>query len=204
MSAVTDALMDVSGVRRLCVSASSSAAFSCSFRRSASASLARSNAALELLIEPRDFLAARLRFARAPLRARGQLADDHRQDDERNELRPVAAIAERESGRRDEVPREASDGARPRRRRPVPCRTTAGHDEHEQQHLRGGRPVDRRAEQLEHGDGQRDRGHREDCTAAPGSTSDGTTRWRENWACRLWLGVLHGFGSSDDRLRRPL
>ena len=45
ISAVTAALIDVSGVRRLCVSASSSAAFSCSLRRAASASLARSKAA---------------------------------------------------------------------------------------------------------------------------------------------------------------
>ena len=45
MSAVTAALIAVSGVRRLCVSASSSAALSCSLRRAASASLARSNAA---------------------------------------------------------------------------------------------------------------------------------------------------------------
>jgi hypothetical protein len=44
ISAVTAALIEVSGVRRLCVSASSSAAFSCSLRLAASASLARSNA----------------------------------------------------------------------------------------------------------------------------------------------------------------
>ena len=50
MSAVTDALMAVSGVRRLCVSASSSAAFTCSLRRSASTSLARSERALQFLV----------------------------------------------------------------------------------------------------------------------------------------------------------
>ena len=58
ISAVTAALIAVSGVRRLCVSASSSAALSCSLRRAASASLARSNAALQLLIEPLDLLPA--------------------------------------------------------------------------------------------------------------------------------------------------
>ena len=77
---MTAALIAVSGVRRLCVSASSSADLSCSLRRAASASLARSNASLQLLIEPFDLLTARLRFRRPPFRARRELAA-HRGDD---------------------------------------------------------------------------------------------------------------------------
>ena len=145
MSAVTDALMAVSGVRRLCVSASSSAAFSCSLRRAASASLARSNAAPQLLIELLDFAAALLRLELAPLGPRRQLADDDRGDGEREERDPVVRILDGEADRRQEVVRE-----RERRRRPSAA--SAGpvpHDardqqDGEQQHRRGGAGGDRR------------------------------------------------------------
>src|SRR5438132_819605 len=68
-SVVTDALMDVSGVRRSCVTASSGAGFSCSLRRSVSASLALSNASVNCLYR-RSISILRASASSARLRAR--------------------------------------------------------------------------------------------------------------------------------------
>ena len=123
MSAVTAALMAVSGVRRLCVSASSSAALSCSLRRAASASLARSNARLQLLIQPFDLQAPGLRLRGPPLGARRQLAGHHRRHHERDEGDPVVRALRCRSLR-------AGGSSTSRRRPPNPAASSAGPKPH--------------------------------------------------------------------------
>ena len=137
ISAVTAALIAVSGVRRLCVSASSSAALSCSLRRAASASLARSNARLQLLIQPLDLLPPRLRFGGAPLGARRQLAGDHRRDDEGDERDPVLGVFDAEAGRRQEVVRIGAGAGRGRDQRRPGAPQPRDDDDVEQEQRRG-------------------------------------------------------------------
>ena len=148
ISAVTAALIAVSGVRRLCVSASSSAALSCSLRRAASASLARSNAALQLLIQPLDLLPPRLRLGRAPLGARRQLAGDDRGDGEGDEGNPVLGVLDAEAGRREEEVRIRGGAGGGRDQRGAGAPQPRDDDDVEQQQRRGDAGVaDRR--QLE-------------------------------------------------------
>ncbi len=129
--------MAVSGVRRLCVSASRSAAFSCSLRRAASASLARSNAASQLLIQLLDFAATLLRLNLAALGPRGELADDDRRDGKRGERHPVVEAVNEQAGRRHEVIHEREAGA-DRAREPRAGAPRPGDQQNSKEENRGG------------------------------------------------------------------